>query len=275
MHSFFVKNQSQEPCGIHESIEFSRSYKKGKGFNCTEFVKGETYYNNDFIQDFVIHEGCLYACVKETRDIPGASDDWKLVVRSADLADATASVDNKVGVPKVVVTTTADGLDKKFHFDFFNLKGERGLQGIQGEQGEKGETGPQGPQGIKGPKGDKGDKGEKGEKGDRGIQGIQGIPGETGPIGPQGLRGEKGDVGPQGIQGEKGERGDQGEIGPAGPQGLQGEQGPQGPQGEPGIQGERGDCNFTIGNGSPVKNGDKNDIYLDLSSGIFYRFVKS
>lgn len=58
-------------------------------------------------------------------------------------------------------------------------------------------------------------------------------------------------------------------------EGVVGPQGPQGPQGEAGIQGEKGDCNFTIGNGSPIKNGDKNDIYLDLSSGIFYRFVKS
>ena len=148
MHSFFVKNQSQESCNTRDSIEFSRSYKKGKSFNCTEFVKGETYYNNDFVQDFVIHEGCLYACVRETRDVPNASDDWKLVVRSADLVDATASVDNKVGTPKVVVTTTAEGLDKKFHFDFFNLKGERGLQGIQGEKGEQGERGPQGEPGT-------------------------------------------------------------------------------------------------------------------------------
>ena len=148
MHSFFVKNQSQESCNTRDSIEFSRSYKKGKSFNCTEFVKGETYYNNDFVQDFVIHEGCLYACVRETRDVPGASDDWKLVVRSADLVDATASVDNKVGTPKVVVTTTAEGLDKRFHFDFFNLKGERGLQGIQGEKGEQGERGPQGEPGT-------------------------------------------------------------------------------------------------------------------------------
>ena len=197
MHSFFVKNQSQESCNTRDSIEFSRSYKKGKSFNCTEFVKGEIYYNNDFVQDFVIHEGCLYACVRETRNAPGASDDWKLVVRSTDLVYATASVDNKVGTPKVVVTTTAEGLDKKFHFDFFNLKGERGLQGIQGEKGEQGERGPQGIQGVKGPKGEKGDKGEKGEKGEKGDRGIQGIPGEIGPMGPQGSRGEKGETGPQ------------------------------------------------------------------------------
>lgn len=193
MHSFFVKNQSQESCNTRDSIEFSRSYKKGKSFNCTEFVKGETYYNNDFVQDFVIHEGCLYACVRETRDVPGASDDWKLVVRSADLVDATASVDNKVGTPKVIVTTTAEGLDKKFHFDFFNLKGERGLQGIQGEKGEQGERGPQGIQGVKGP------KGEKGEKGDQGPVGLQGPQGEPGP---QGIPGEKGEKGEDGKGGE-------------------------------------------------------------------------
>ena len=278
MHSFFVKNQSQESCNTRDSIEFSRSYKKGKSFNCTEFVKGETYYNNDFVQDFVIHEGCLYACVRETRDVPGASDDWKLVVRSADLVDATASVDNKVGTPKVVVTTTAEGLDKKFHFDFFNLKGERGLQGIQGEKGEQGERGPQGIQGVKGSKGDKGDKGEKGEKGEKGDRGIQGIPGEIGPMGPQGLRGEKGETGPQGPQGEKGDKGDTGAQGPQGETGAQGERGLQGeigPQGEKGEKGDKGDCNFEIGTAEPTQSGTSNDIYLDIETGTFYRFNRS
>jgi hypothetical protein len=75
MSNFFTKN-FHDTCKTHGGqIEFSRSYKKGKSFNCTEFVEGETYYNNDFIQEFVIHEGCLYACVRETREIPGASED--------------------------------------------------------------------------------------------------------------------------------------------------------------------------------------------------------
>ena len=75
MRSFFVKKG--QPSGENNCtpVEFPRSYKKGKSFNCTEFVEGETYYNNDFVQEFVIHEGCLYACVRETREIPGASED--------------------------------------------------------------------------------------------------------------------------------------------------------------------------------------------------------
>ena len=73
-------------------------------------------------------------------------------------------------------------------------------------------------------------------------------------------KGEKGDQGPQGEKGDKGE---------------QGEMGPIGPQGEPGIQGPKGESgngNMSIGEGIPIEKGYKNDVYLDIKSGIFYEY---
>lgn len=156
MRSFFSNSSAQESRQCSRSVEHSRSYEKGKSFNCTEYVKGETYYNNDFVQDFVIYEYCLYACVRETREVPGTSEDWRLIVRSTDLLGATASIDNKVGTPRVEITTTGEGLDKKFHFEFFNLKGEKGDKGLKGDKGDRGEQGIQGIQGDRGPKGESG-----------------------------------------------------------------------------------------------------------------------
>lgn len=50
----------------------------------------------------------------------------------------TATIDDNVGTPSVIVTATGDDTAKVFNFDFRNLKGE---QGIRGEKGEKGEPG--------------------------------------------------------------------------------------------------------------------------------------
>lgn len=242
MRSFFSKNLTQNSGQCGGSVEYSRSYEKGKSFNCTEYIKGKTYHNNDFIQDFVIYEQCLYACIRETREIPGDSGDWILIVRSADLLGATASIDNKVGTPRVEITTVGEGLDKKFHFEFFNLKGE------------------------KGDKGTKGDKGDRGEQGIQGVQGIQGEVGPIGPIGPQGIQGERGEQGLQGIQGERGEQG------PQGPKGDKGEVGPRGERGEKGEKGESGNGNMSIGEGAPIEKGYSGDIYLDIKEGIFYEY---
>lgn len=163
----------------------SRSFYKGKSFRFWDWSKNKdrTYLNDEFFQDFVAFNGTLYVCINTTTTIPGTSDDWKLVVRSVDLLDATANIDNNVGIPRVEITTIGEDLDKRFHFDFFNLKGEQGVQGEQGIQG------PQGIPGEIGPKGEKGDSGEKGDKGDKGEQGIQGVQGEKGE------KGEKGDSG--------------------------------------------------------------------------------
>ena len=179
---------------------------------------------------------------------------------------ATASVNNDVGTPEVIVTKTRDESQVvNFDFDFRNLKGD---QGIQGEKGDEGERGPKGEIGatpsitmratadgvhsenpyvvveqsgtLDNPifefefYGIEGAQGPQGIQGETGAQGPQGIQGETGPQGeqgPQGIQGETGPQGPQGIQGE---------TGPQGPQGIQGETGAQGPQGEQGATGEQG-----------------------------------
>lgn len=269
MRSFFSNNSTQNSGQCGRSVEYSRSYEKGKSFNCTEYTKGETYYNNDFVQDFVIYEHCLYACIRETREVPGISEDWRLVVRSTDLLGATASIDNKVGTPRVEITTTGEGLDKKFHFEFFNLKGEKGDKGAKGDKGDRGEQGIQGIQGIQG---EVGPRGEVGPIGPIGPQGIQGERGEQGLQGIQGERGEQGPQGEQGIQGIPGERGEQGLVGPQGPKGDKGETGPKGERGEKGEKGESGNGNMSVGEGAPIEKGYPGDIYLDIKEGIFYEY---
>lgn len=84
--------------------------------------------------------------------------------------------------------------------------------------------------------------------------------------------GQKGDPGEKGEKGEKGDQGDKGDQGNQGEQGLQGEPGIQGEKGE---KGDRGDCNFEIGSTGPIKIGNSDDIYLDIETGIFYRFNES
>ena len=264
MRSFFVNESGKE------YNDFPRSYKKGKSFYCSEYDPGVTYYNNDFVQNFVTYKHALYACVKECfGETPGKSDSWALVVKSGDIVGATASVDNNVGTPRVVVEAVGEGLDKQFEFKFYNLKGERGIQGeqgiqgIQGIQGPQGEIGPRGPQGEQGLQGPKGEKGDKGEQGNRGPQGPKG---ERGPQGLQGIRGERGFKGEKGDTGETGPRGMPGAVGPKGDKGDRGEQGPKG------DKGDSGNGNFEIGTVDPLTPGFINDIYLNINTGNFFRY---
>ena len=185
----------------------------------------------------------------------------------------TATVDETVGNPDVIVTQTGD------HFEDITLS----FSGLKGEQGEKGEAGPAGAPGEAGPQGPKGDVGPAGPKGDIGPQGPEGPQGPKGEPGSSvtadivasatvddtsgtpsvvvtqngphkenvsfafsGLKGAKGDVGPAGAAGEVGPQGLQGpkgDVGPAGPKGdigPAGPEGPQGPKGDPGPQGPQG-----------------------------------
>ena len=68
------------------------------------------------------------------------------------ITEATATVDNNVGIPQVDVEL--DGETLKFAFK--NLKGENGETGPQGPPGPEGEPGPAGPQGAPGEKGEPG-----------------------------------------------------------------------------------------------------------------------
>lgn len=68
------------------------------------------------------------------------------------ITEATATVDNNVGIPQVDVEL--DGETLKFAFK--NLKGENGETGPQGPPGPEGEPGPAGPQGEPGEKGEPG-----------------------------------------------------------------------------------------------------------------------
>ena len=64
------------------------------------------------------------------------------------ITQATASVDNNVGVPSVSVTSEGGALN----FDFKNLKGQQGAKGDKGDQGQKGDKGDQGQKGNTGAK---------------------------------------------------------------------------------------------------------------------------
>lgn len=183
----------------------------------------------------------------------------------------TATVDERVGKPDVVVTQTGDHFED-VTLSFSGLKGEQGAKGEAGPAGAPGEAGPQGPQGDPGPQGP---KGERGPQGPEGPQGPKGEPGssvtadivasatvdnksgtpsvvvtQNGPhkenvsfafSGLKGDKGDKGDAGPAGAAGEAGPQGLQGPKGDTGLQGPQGERGPQGPEGPQGLQGPKGD----------------------------------
>ena len=54
---------------------------------------------------------------------------------STTITDITASVDNNVGTPNVVITEGGEETARTYDFAFHNLKGEQGIQGIQGDRG--------------------------------------------------------------------------------------------------------------------------------------------
>ena len=68
------------------------------------------------------------------------------------------------------------------------------------------------------------------------------------------------------IKGPQGEQGVKGDTGPIGPQGLRGE------KGEKGDKGASGNGNLEVGKIDPSNPGQVNDIYLNLTTGEFFKW---
>lgn len=84
----------------------------------------------------------VFECMGESGKSPGPYESWVQEVLNAKAAidnmSASASVDNNVGVPSVLVTKETIGDHNNFDFAFKNLKG------IKGDKGDKGDTGDTG-----------------------------------------------------------------------------------------------------------------------------------
>lgn len=167
---------------------------------------------------------------------------------TAEEITATATVDNTVGTPEVVVTKQ----NLNFNFAFSHIKGE------QGEKGDTGATGATGAQGPQGPKGDTGATGAQGATGATGAQGPQGEAGISPTVVSTGATGSSEAAGT--ITGADGAiitvyNGAKGETGAQGPQGIQGETGPQG------EKGEKGDAGTVSGVVTDVAITNENGVY--------------
>lgn len=87
-------------------------------------------------------------------------------------------------------------------------------------------------------------------------------------------KGPKGDAGPAGPVGPTGPQGIQGPVGPQGAPGPKGDIGPVGPQGAPGPKGDTGGgITSYSGRSNFPAVGNENDLYIDASSKIIYRWT--
>jgi hypothetical protein len=168
--------------------------------------------------------------------------------------------------------------------------GPQGPIGLTGPAGATGATGPQGPIGLTGPAGATGATGPQGPIGLTGPAGATGATGATGPQGPIGLTGPTGATGATGAQGPigltgptgaTGATGPQGPIGLTGPAGATGATGPQGPigltgpAGATGAAGANGATWFTGTGTASSTLGNVNDLYLNTTTGEYYKKTNS
>ena len=90
------------------------------------------YYTIDVTQPDASHMNIAYSASKET--MPEVPDDSIELPKGQDakIVEATASVDDTVGKPNVVVTPTGTEFARGFDFAFTGLKGTQGVQGKPG-----------------------------------------------------------------------------------------------------------------------------------------------
>lgn len=208
----------------------NRDFYKGKSFRfIPQWINTGNYFNDDYVQDFVSHNGKLYACIQSNIGIPVTNTDYWYFVMEGQKGETGEQ--GTLFVPVVqdgILSWTNTGAPTSP----VNIKGPKGDTGAVGPNVElrksgqsvqwksataiawnplvdltdlKGDTGPRGPQGL---------PLEYNWDGTR--LGIR-IPGTIGYtyVDLKGQTGATGRTGATGSRGIKGEQGEKGSVGPA------------------------------------------------------------
>ena len=120
-------------------MDISRNYNRGKSFRFKgSWCPGIVYKNDDYTQDFVKHDGVLYACSATfTSKMPGKSADWESVIGSINGTSYIPHVDADGNL-----TWTNDaGLKNPPSINIMGPVGEKGEIGEKGDPGENGTDG--------------------------------------------------------------------------------------------------------------------------------------